>query len=380
MNEEKRRNNKRENSITPDITAPKGIPKALKLDEGGEDMGKGEASELYTPIGPQISKEVVKSNLFGVEIEGGKVQAKLDKCRKCDGRLVCVLEPEEESLGENIKCQVCWMQEVGEWEEKMKEKEEEECKQCEEKQRKIEEMEDKIDMEGMGRTLGQSQATQGVCCKECAEKEERINDLEGQINEFEEGGGRQCEECEENRAKISEYEQRLRQEEEDSDRSSNNMEVDDEEREMQSRIARLDAEVEALKKKMEEANEEIKERKEVIESMAVEVVRHKNEKDEFEEKWQTLKGRMEKIVEYCREGGNNNEEVITEEIREVPREKIIIVGSSHMTFIRNNMDLKDEDIVSATSGAGIKEIMGKAVKQAKEAKGKAVLFICGGGE
>ena len=200
--------------------------------------------------------------------------------------------------------------------------------------------------------------------------------------------GRNCEECDGNRVKISEMEQRIRRFEEgdreDSEESSNedSMDVEQEQvtMELQAQIARLEAEVHVWRTREGEAREVIKEKNEVIGGMATDMERFKKEKDDVEEKWQDLKEKMGKIMEYCREGGNNmDQEKHNEEIQEERREKIIVVGDSHMTFIKGNMKMKDKDILVAKSGAGIKEVMGKAVGQAREAGGRAVLFICGGG-
>ena len=66
---------KRQNSITPDPKAPKGVAKAPKLQgEVREEIGKESAEEVFsTPTGMIKGKDRVKSNIFGVEKEGGKV-------------------------------------------------------------------------------------------------------------------------------------------------------------------------------------------------------------------------------------------------------------------------------------------------------------------
>ena len=395
------RNSKRLNSITPEARGQEGDAKILKLEGVGKEKmkgkGRGKVNEGFntTPVGPVNPKEEVRKNIFGVEVEGRKVQAKLEKCKKCEDRMVCVVEQVEEGKVENIKCQECWMGENKEWERKMKEKEQEECGKCEEKQKKIDELDDKLAevmMEDMRMRLTQTQATQEEGCKECVEKGEIIEDLQEKIRELGERGEieeGQCEDCDRNKVKISEYEQKLREyderrrEGESSDEESEEeMEVEDERNELRSKVARLEAEREILKGKIDEGNEVVQQRNELIMNMAEEREKLTKEKDDFEEKWQVLRGKMNKIVEYWKEGGNNQEEKneeISEEIIEVPREKVIVVGSSHMTFIRGEMNLREEDIVSANSGAGIKEIMEKAVGQAKKVKGRAVLFICGGG-
>ena len=382
------RNKKRSHSITPDARAPVAVTKVIKMQmEGREDL---------TPKGPPKSKEEVRSNIFGVQMGGGRMQTKLEKCRKCEDRMMCIVELVEEGKIREIKCQGCWMEEKEEWEMTRREKEQENCRKCGEKDKKIEELDEELAgliMDDMGRMLGQSQATQGEGCRECVEKGEKIRELEEKIQEVEdqvEMNERNCEECEGNRVKVSEMEQMIKEYEESrredgEDREDDSMEVEemDGKMELQSKIARLEAEVGVWRDKMEEANEVIKERNEVVESMSRDMERFKNQKDEYEEKWQALKEKMGKIMEYCKEGGNNQEEHSEEEqdegMRQEMREKIIVVGDSHMTYIKGNMKMKDEDSVSAKSGAGIREVMEKAVEQAKGAEGRVVLFICGGG-
>ena len=139
--EESQRNGKRGYSITPDPRAPKEIVKIQKIGEEGYEA-------FETPKGHGKDKGLGRKNLFGVGTEGGMVQAKVEKCRKCDGMVVCVGDTGE---GENMKCQGCWVREMEEWEEKRREKEE--CKQCEEKQKMIEKLEEDMDMESMARRL-----------------------------------------------------------------------------------------------------------------------------------------------------------------------------------------------------------------------------------